>query len=146
MLDDPILYENELEEARNIDWRLLLMSRSFLAPGPLETDCWIWAGSLTNGYGRVYLASPNNKGEIGKDYWDREPNGLHEVVYAHRLSWIAFNGSIPEGLSCLHKCDVKACIRPNHMYLGTQWDNVKDREARGLRPHGYRALPIWRRL
>lgn len=60
-------------------------------------------------------------------YW---PDNLMNYEYAHRLSWIAFNGPVNDGLFVLHKCDNRMCIKPKHLYLGTQQDNVNDREAR----------------
>jgi hypothetical protein len=49
----------------------------------------------------------------------------------HRAAWIAENGSIPEGLSVLHKCDVPACINLDHLFLGTNADNLADMAAKG---------------
>lgn len=51
-------------------------------------------------------------------------------VYAHILSYIIHNGSIPDGLCVLHKCDVRNCINPDHFFLGTKSDNVKDMIAK----------------
>jgi hypothetical protein len=51
---------------------------------------------------------------------------------AHRLSYTAFVAPIRSDLSCLHKCDVPACINPAHLYLGTQRDNISDFIERGV--------------
>jgi len=51
--------------------------------------------------------------------------------YAHRVSWILVNGPIPEGKSILHRCDVRRCIRPKHLYLGTDQNNSDDKMRRG---------------
>lgn len=88
-----------------------------------ETGCWEWTGGMRpNGYGVVVL---------GIKY-------LPASIRAHRFSWMAFNGEIPDGLFVLHKCDNRKCINPNHLFLGTHKDNAEDRERKGRdnRPFG----------
>jgi hypothetical protein len=76
------------------------------------TDCWHWCGAANQfGYGRMTF------------------NGRLQV--AHRLSWEAFNGAIPDGLSVLHTCDNASCINPAHLWLGTYSDNTRDAWAKG---------------
>mgnify|MGYP001206704065 CR=1 FL=1 len=74
-------------------------------------DCWEWLYSLSHrGYGRFEL------------------NG--KVISAHRMAYILTNGPIPKGLYILHKCDNRKCVNPTHLYVGTQGDNITDREKR----------------
>lgn len=72
--------------------------------------CWEWTGYTKNGYGVISL------------------NDAH--AYLHRLSWRLHRGPIPEGLSVLHRCDNKRCVRPDHLFVGTQQDNVDDMHAK----------------
>jgi hypothetical protein len=74
--------------------------------------CWLWAGHINQqGYGRVYI--------------DGKP------VTTHRRAFLEVHGEIPAGKGVLHRCDVRACIRPDHLYAGTQDDNVRDMVERG---------------
>lgn len=49
----------------------------------------------------------------------------------HRLAYEEAFGPIPPGLWVLHKCDTPACINPDHLFVGTNADNVRDREKKG---------------
>jgi hypothetical protein len=72
-----------------------------------ENGCWEWQGAKhKQGYGNVRYS--------GKTW------------LAHRLSWKIFNGEIPVNAKVCHKCDVMSCCNPNHLFLGTQKDNVDD--------------------
>ena len=72
-----------------------------------ECGCWIWMGTLAlNGYGRLWM---NKKRQS-----------------AHRASWKIYNGSIPNGMGILHRCDTKSCVNPHHLFLGTNKDNTQD--------------------
>lgn len=75
-------------------------------------SCWLWTGSLTKyGYGKI---------NINKKY-----------ISTHRLSWELVNGKIPEGMHICHTCDVRSCVNPEHLFLGTPKDNAVDREQKG---------------
>lgn len=50
---------------------------------------------------------------------------------AHRVAWMLHNGDIPTGLRVLHHCDVRNCVNPEHLFLGTQRDNVDDALKKG---------------
>ena len=81
--------------------------------------CWDWSGAkFPFGYGS--LGVPATKGR-----WKMVPKG------AHRISWELHFGAIPTGLQVLHRCDVPACVRPDHLFLGTQLDNVRDMDKKG---------------
>lgn len=77
-----------------------------------KQGCWIWRGSpQTNGYGQIKIAGRS--------------------MVAHRVSWIAHRGAIPEGLGVLHRCDVRRCCNPAHLFLGTAADNMRDAGSKG---------------
>jgi len=82
----------------------------------LNSGCWLWSGViLGNGYGQV---------RIDNKKW-----------LAHRLSWSLHSGNVPRGLLVLHRCDVRACVNPHHLFLGTHRDNINDCVAKGRYPN-----------
>ncbi len=74
-----------------------------------KASCWEWTSAITRGYGR-YKGYP-----------------------AHRISWMIHNGKDPHGMYVLHTCDNKKCVNPDHLYLGTQSDNMRDMWGRKRR-------------
>lgn len=58
-----------------------------------------------------------------------------KIMKAHRASWIIFNGEIPPKIYVCHKCDNKLCVNPEHLFLGTASDNMKDAEKKGRLSH-----------
>lgn len=77
-----------------------------------ESGCWIWTGAIQGkGYGYTRFE--------------------FRAYKAHRLSWLAHRGAIPAGQLVLHRCDVRSCVNPDHLFLGTHADNMRDMRAKG---------------
>lgn len=80
------------------------------------TGCWLWKGARNSkGYGQIGLFA----------------NGKSTSKSVHRLVAAIAHGPIPEGLLALHTCDVRHCVNPAHLYVGTLLDNARDCKARG---------------
>lgn len=82
-----------------------------------ECGCWVWMGAITSrGYGQL---QKNNK-----------------KIYAHRASYMAFKGDIPDGMYVCHTCDNVSCVNPDHLFLGSQKDNMQDMKNKGRSTFG----------
>lgn len=80
-----------------------------------NSGCWLWTAAVhRNGYGKF---------GIGRK--------LH---LAHRVSWEIYRGEKPLGRNVLHSCDMPCCVNPDHLFLGSQYDNIKDAISKGRMP------------
>jgi len=80
-----------------------------------KTQCWEWIGAFYgSGYGNIML-------ENGK------------ITGSHRASWLIHKGKIPLNHNICHKCDNKKCVNPEHLFIGTQKDNLHDMSKKGRR-------------
>ena len=77
--------------------------------------CWLWTGhSIRNGYGIIWC------------------NLQRKQIVAHRVSYSMHNGNIPKRMLVLHKCDVKNCVNPSHLFVGNHRDNMLDYIKKGF--------------
>lgn len=75
------------------------------------SDCWLWTGASRNGYGQIYVDGKMQK--------------------AHRVTWEIVNGKSDPNLNACHTCDTPLCVNPDHIFIGTQRDNLRDAMKKG---------------
>lgn len=87
-----------------------------------ESGCWLWTGlTCQRGYGRLRI---NLK-----------------TKFAHRVSYELHKGLIPEGMLVCHKCDTPLCINPDHFFLGTHQENMRDMNEKGRNRLSFGPIP-----
>lgn len=84
-------------------------------------DCWLWTAAISrNGYGSFLRDGRRQAG-------------------AHRVAWELSFGNVPPGLNVLHHCDVRNCVRPSHLFVGTHKINMTDRNHKERLAFGERS-------
>jgi len=107
------------EEAAPPKSKVTIYPRHYI-PEP-NSGCWLWTGRIMrNGYGQAHGYNPRR------------------VISAHRASYQYFIGPVSRGVQVCHRCDVRSCINPDHLFLGSAKDNQTDMAAKGRSLRGSR--------
>jgi len=85
-----------------------------------STECWLWTGTKNRRTGYGYM----------------KVDGRH--VDVHRIAYELAHGPLPPGQCALHRCDVRLCVRPEHLFRGTKGDNARDMVSKGRSATGDR--------
>jgi len=89
----------------------------FMAKVQKTDTCWIWTGATNGGNDKNFVYG----------YFGVYP----KMYYAHRFIWEYHNGPIPPKMCVMHTCDNPLCVRLDHLRLGTQLENIQDRDRKG---------------
>lgn len=99
----------------------------YVSPCP-NTGCWLWTGSASRHksnvdtyYGRIGVSIGRNS---------------RKQIRASRLSYAMHKGPVPDDMFVCHRCDVSLCVNPDHLFLGTNKDNMADCKAKGRHRFG----------
>ena len=97
-----------------------------------NSGCWLWTGAINKlGYGLIGLGHRSDG-----------------IAKAHRVSYLLHKGTIESDLCVLHKCDNPYCVNPEHLFLGTLSDNMKDcvQKKRNFLPDNRAEKATWAKL
>lgn len=82
-----------------------------------DDECWLWQGAIGNhGYGYLHSGGTSH--------------------LAHRVSYLIHYGEMPDELCVLHRCDVRSCVNPAHLFLGDRTENANDKVSKGRQTRG----------
>lgn len=82
------------------------------------STCWLWTmGTDKDGYGKISSGKRQNR----------------KHMRAHRVSYELYKGAVPDGMFVCHTCDNPSCVNPEHLFLGTAFDNNRDTINKGRR-------------
>jgi len=102
------------------DYPLSKVIRDFWANVKKTDTCWLWTGSVQgDAYGKIVVCG--------------------KTISVHRFSKLLDLGEIADDLYVCHQCDVKLCVRPDHLFLGTAKDNMADAVNKGRMRRGERS-------